>query len=100
MVGDRLWVGGFGAHQPRAERIGAVFGIDQPAIEPQHIGNRQHENERCRELQAPHREREAILPIRSEEHTSELQSLMRNSYAVFCLKKKKTTNNKHKTNNT
>src|SRR3546814_4836427 len=27
--------------------------------------------------------------LRSEEHTSELQSLMRNSYAVFCLKKKK-----------
>src|SRR3546814_2615223 len=27
-------------------------------------------------------------PRRSEEHTSELQSLMRNSYAVFCLKKK------------
>src|SRR3546814_6868210 len=34
---------------------------------------------------------------RSEEHTSELQSLMRISYAVFCLKKKKikNTNNKH-----
>src|SRR3546814_4052184 len=31
---------------------------------------------------------------RSEEHTSELQSLMRNSYAVFCLKKKKTSNKK------
>src|SRR3546814_5330895 len=29
------------------------------------------------------------LKIRSEEHTSELQSLMRSSYAVFCLKKKK-----------
>src|SRR3546814_10794885 len=29
---------------------------------------------------------------RSEEHTSELQSLMRNSYAVFCLKKKRQTN--------
>src|SRR3546814_3731280 len=29
------------------------------------------------------------LPFRSEEHTSELQSLMRISYAVFCLKKKK-----------
>src|SRR3546814_5944632 len=29
---------------------------------------------------------------RSEEHTSELQSLMRNSYAVFCLKKKTTHN--------
>src|SRR3546814_3348932 len=31
--------------------------------------------------------------LRSEEHTSELQSLMRTSYAVFCLKKKKTTLN-------
>src|SRR3546814_5318018 len=30
--------------------------------------------------------------VRSEEHTSELQSLMRISYAVFCLKKKKKTN--------
>src|SRR3546814_2661091 len=30
------------------------------------------------------------LRLRSEEHTSELQSLMRISYAVFCLKKKKT----------
>src|SRR3546814_2640138 len=44
------------------------------------------------------------LPVRrSEEHTSELQSLMRISYAVFCLKKKKQTNNtttKKKNNNT
>src|SRR3546814_7540910 len=32
--------------------------------------------------------------VRSEEHTSELQSLMRISYAVFCLKKKNKTNNK------
>src|SRR3546814_7796772 len=31
------------------------------------------------------------VSLRSEEHTSELQSLMRISYAVFCLKKKKTT---------
>src|SRR3546814_7013238 len=35
---------------------------------------------------------------RSEEHTSELQSLMRISYAVFCLKKKKTTNNTQQLN--
>src|SRR3546814_1518381 len=34
--------------------------------------------------------------LRSEEHTSELQSLMRTSYAVFCLKKKKNARNKHK----
>src|SRR3546814_3823239 len=43
------------------------------------------------------RHKSVIIKIakRSEEHTSELQSLMRISYAVFCLKKKKT-----KTNNT
>src|SRR3546814_4673371 len=34
--------------------------------------------------------RDYILKVRSEEHTSELQSLMRISYAVFCLKKKQT----------
>src|SRR3546814_10707918 len=33
---------------------------------------------------------EPLVDERSEEHTSELQSLMRNSYAVFCLKKKNT----------
>src|SRR3546814_4124778 len=33
----------------------------------------------------------SFVPGRSEEHTSELQSLMRISYAVFCLKKKNTT---------
>src|SRR3546814_4462270 len=36
--------------------------------------------------------------LRSEEHTSELQSLMRISYAVFCLKKKKTQTMQTKTN--
>src|SRR3546814_3382949 len=34
------------------------------------------------------REAQDTLAVRSEEHTSELQSLMRISYAVFCLKKK------------
>src|SRR3546814_1760743 len=33
-------------------------------------------------------QRRQIMAMRSEEHTSELQSLMRISYAVFCLKKK------------
>src|SRR3546814_5193756 len=40
----------------------------------------------------PEGERDDLLR-RSEEHTSELQSLMRISYAVFCLKKKKDTTN-------
>src|SRR3546814_9204494 len=38
------------------------------------------------------RRRAAVDDLRSEEHTSELQSLMRISYAVFCLKKKKNNN--------
>src|SRR3546814_6214232 len=41
-------------------------------------------------LQSPPHQAQAKRPERSEEHTSELQSLMRISYAVFCLKKKKT----------
>src|SRR3546814_9868526 len=51
---------------------------------------------------APHQGRDSsraryyIREHRSEEHTSELQSLMRISYAVFCLKKKKKA---HKDNN-
>src|SRR3546814_3714317 len=61
-----------------------------------------------RDAAAAHRLRTAISrdtpqpparrrPPRSEEHTSELQSLMRISYAVFCLKKKK-QENKHNKN--
>src|SRR3546814_1147500 len=46
-----------------------------------------------REISRPSRSRTSVCTtIRSEEHTSELQSLMRISYAVFCLKKKKNTN--------
>src|SRR3546814_9836704 len=49
--------------------------------------------------------RAVLVAARSEEHTSELQSLMRISYAVFCLKKKKHiqsnihNNNKHRQHN-
>src|SRR3546814_6256777 len=43
---------------------------------------------------------ERVLTLaRSEEHTSELQSLMRISYAVFCLKKKKQTKKRNSQNN-
>src|SRR3546814_8342875 len=42
-------------------------------------------------LHLPHNTPEYGEVARSEEHTSELRSLMRISYAVFCLKKKKTT---------
>src|SRR3546814_5224885 len=41
------------------------------------------------DLEVEEMDYKTITSTRSEEHTSELQSLMRNSYAVFCLKKKK-----------
>src|SRR3546814_8870654 len=55
------------------------------AIEEDH-----HEPERHRRRHRPGAGRRVLPahPARSEEHTSELQSLMRISYAVFCLKKK------------
>src|SRR3546814_7815932 len=61
------------------------------------VGRGQHEVASRRRLEdlavegegAVHGERDAVAGTRSEEHTSELQSLMRISYAVFCLKKKK-----------
>src|SRR3546814_8078403 len=56
---------------------------DQHGIADEHAGNHAPEEMRVVDNE----------PWRSEEHTSELQSLMRISYAVFCLKKK----NKHTT---
>src|SRR3546814_5837477 len=52
---------------------------------------------------APFRTDQTIRPVmteRSDEHTSELQSLMRISYAVFCLKKKHKLNNNDKNEHT
>src|SRR3546814_3589669 len=43
--------------------------------------------EPCRRPRGADRSLQPLQPLRSEEHTSELQSLMRLSYAVFCLKK-------------
>src|SRR3546814_3713414 len=48
-------------------------------------------------MKLPRRLMTQKLKGRSEEHTSELQSLMRISYAVFCLKKKRTKHKSHET---
>src|SRR3546814_6947163 len=53
-----------------------AFAQDETGAEPQQTGTQSADND-------------IIVTGRSEEHTSELQSLMRISYAVFCLKKKK-----------
>src|SRR3546814_4452705 len=56
------------------------------------FGEHHHPAARRREVDAVRQQvmKAGAQPSRSEEHTSELQSLMRISYAVFCLKKKKT----------
>src|SRR3546814_4950935 len=60
--------------------------IDRLAGSAGHIDTRVHHNAAV----------ERIVADRSEEHTSELQSLMRISYAVFCLKKTKHKNDKRR----
>src|SRR3546814_10501651 len=60
-------------------------------------GNARRAAAQLEEVRIGHRERQRPVVrlgvVRSEEHTSELQSLMRNSYAVFCLKNKINTPN-------
>src|SRR3546814_6507367 len=71
-----------GAAGHHHDRIGLAAGVVA-------AGEQQHP-----ERKAKHPDEARRRKDRSEEHTSELQSLMRNSYAVFCLKKKKKMNNK------
>src|SRR3546814_2347601 len=79
------------AHQVERRLVVQLAGVteDDKRIAPV-VGARigRDQIERCR-----HRKVHPLCVIgdRSEEHTSELQSLMRNSYAVFCLKKKNTS---------
>src|SRR3546814_13455812 len=73
------------AHEGRA--AGAVI-VGEARLQAKIFGKRQA----CEEIvgQADEQTVDVAQPQRSEEHTSELQSLMRISYAVFCLKKKNT----------
>src|SRR3546814_3276551 len=57
--------------------------------QPPHPLSRTRSGYRCCDRSSSRPGRRAARLSRSEEHTSELQSLMRISYAVFCLKKKK-----------
>src|SRR3546814_8575193 len=81
-----------------------VFGVGQPRVSTQARVVRTVDDRLARRRHAPATIIAAIAarsfaaiagPLRSEEHTSELQSLMRISYAVFCLKKKQTKTSKN-----
>src|SRR3546814_15534284 len=71
---SRFFFGGFlpAKSGPRREALQALDGLDASLIY----------------FEAPQRLAASLAAMRSEEHTSELQSLMRISYAVFCLKNK------------
>src|SRR3546814_5639261 len=73
--------------RPRSERRLDAFDEDQARLRQgfERVAAPQHEIGRPAFCQRP----SMVGDARSEEHTSELQSLMRISYAVFCLKKKK-----------
>src|SRR3546814_3130770 len=76
--------------KPDRTHRGAFLTVDQPKATSFEVNLAPFEIDDFSAPTARHRNQ------RSEEHTSELQSLMRISYAVFCLKKKKT----HKTQTT
>src|SRR3546814_7724640 len=78
--------------RPRAEGAARDCGRDRAALRPD-LCRREAPPPQARALSRP---AEARLHQRSEEHTSELQSLMRISYAVFCLKKKKNSKNTYR----
>src|SRR3546814_6238762 len=71
-----------------AARSGSSARMPPRTTKPSRCGTRAARAVSCATCQSSRSPRPAP---RSEEHTSELQSLMRISYAVFCLKKKKTT---------
>src|SRR3546814_9808984 len=81
----------------RSERLvgeGEAGGVGHVAASLEDPVGRGHEVGRTRALEVEDDLEHRGARRRSEEHTSELQSLMRISYAVFCLKKKKKINNK------
>src|SRR3546814_4413760 len=66
-----------------------TFGLACCAVEMMHTAASRYDLDRFGMVFRPSPRQSDVMIVRSEEHTSELQSLMRISYAVFCLKKKK-----------
>src|SRR3546814_2108739 len=80
-------VGAADAEAPGGDRRQRPLALRHPVDVGQPVEAVEHRRAEAGDLAA---ELDQAVQLRSEEHTSELQSLMRISYAVFCLKKKKT----------
>src|SRR3546814_5130592 len=78
---------------PRSTRTDTLFPYTTLFRSPPPRSARRHKSRRGCNPDLRHPMGAMAFPARSEEHTSELQSLMRISYAVFCLKKKIITYN-------
>src|SRR3546814_6139489 len=89
-----------GARQARGDGVEAILrGVDHPVDRRGGVGPDRGDQEQFvgKAIEdEDHRRAHEDHVGRSEEHTSELQSLMRISYAVFCLKKKTTKEEIHK----
>src|SRR3546814_1606120 len=98
-AGQAVQAGGTGAHRhggdagrSETHQAGRPFGRSVKAAIPRVYRHSEDGEPKMVIFSDPAR---SLLKVRSEEHTSELQSLMRISYAVFCLKKKKTIKKQH-----
>src|SRR3546814_7201819 len=99
---DRWWLAaGFLRAGRHAFRLDVVQRIAEGARNAEQAARQKPKREDAQPANKPAEPVVETLPPpiedRSEEHTSELQSLMRTSYAVFCLKKKKKTTQIHNT---
>src|SRR3546814_6254890 len=90
-IGVEQYVAGLEVQVQHVHPVCVVQRFGQRAQHACGIGGRQRPGggEPLRQAGAHQRHR-VVVELRSEEHTSELQSLIRNSYAVFCLTKTKT----------
>src|SRR3546814_8415220 len=94
---QRLAARGVDRHQPILAVVGLPAQFAGVGDDRVHLGQRcgqaglaiEARDPRAVDQRQLHVEARRVIRHRSEEHTSELQSLMRISYAVFCLKKKK-----------